>query len=108
MAISEACKETIYLKRNLLQELIENLYCINLFNGNQSAQKLSANPIYYKRSKHIDVRYHFIREFLILVKVEYLSSANMSANILTKRLNSEKHYKFLYNMLGVSIMQHLR
>lgn len=103
MAISEACKEAIYL-RNLLQELTGNVCCVKLFNDNQSAQKLSINPVYHKRSKHIDVRHHFIREAVSdkLVQIKYLPSADMPADIFTKGLNSEKHYKFL-NKLGIGI-----
>jgi hypothetical protein len=104
MAIAEACKEAIYL-RNLLQELTGNLHCIKLFNDNQSAQKLSVNHMYHKRSKHIDVRHHFIREAISnkWVKVEYLPTADMPADIFTKGLSSEKHYKFL-NGLGIGIL----
>ena len=101
--ISKTCKETIYL-RNLLQKLTGNLYCINLFIIRAHRNCLLILCI-IKRSKHIDVRHHFIREAISnkLIKVEYL----LSTDILTKGLNSKKHYKFL-NMLGISIMQHLR
>ncbi|KAI8424616.1 hypothetical protein MSG28_003049 [Choristoneura fumiferana] len=61
MGISEACKEAIYL-RNLQFEITGHMYAVVLYNDNQSAQKLLANPVFHKRSKHIDVRYHFCRE----------------------------------------------
>lgn len=101
MAISEAAKEAIYL-RGLLLELTGNATCVTLYNDNQSALKLSVNPVYHKRSKHIDVRHHFIREIITnkLVKVEYMSTDVMPADILTKSLGSEKHYKLL-KLLGI-------
>lgn len=101
MAISEAAKEAIYL-RGLLLELTGNATNITLFNDNQSALNLSVNPVYHKRSKHIDVRHHFIREIISdnLVNVDYLPTDIMPADVLTKSLGSEKHYKLL-ELLGV-------
>ena len=97
MAISKACKETIYL-RNLQEIYIVSICLIRAHRNCLLILYLN------KRSKYI-VRHHFIREAISnkLIKVEYL----LSTDILTKGLNSKKHYKFL-NMLGISIMQHLR
>lgn len=64
MGISECCKEAIYL-RNLQYEITSELYCITIINDNQSAQKLANNNCLHKRSKHIDIRFHFFREHLI-------------------------------------------
>ncbi|CAG4960563.1 unnamed protein product [Colias eurytheme] len=62
MAIAEACKEAIYLK-NLFSEIVNGFdYVITLYNDNQGAQKLTENPLFHKRTKHIDVRHHFVRE----------------------------------------------
>lgn len=97
MAVCEASKEAIFLK-NLLCELInrKNLPVI-LCNDNQSAKKLSENCMYHKRSKHIDVRFHFIREAVAnnLVKIEYLKTSDMPADMLTKSLCKIKHYNFM-------------
>lgn len=96
MALSEASKEAIYLK-NLLYELIGYTCSVTVFNDNQSAQKLSSNPVLHKRSKHIDVRHHFVREAVLngLVDIKYLSTANMIADVLTKSLASSKHSNFV-------------
>lgn len=104
IALSEASKEAIYLY-NLLGELIGTYDCITLYNDNQSAQKLCLNPTFHKRTKHIDVRYHFIRETISnnIVSIEYLSSNDMPADVLTKGLNSVKHNHFL-DKLGISII----
>lgn len=96
MGISECCKEAVYL-RNLIFELTNVTYPIPIFNDNQSALKLSANPVYHKRSKHIDVRYHFCREKVAneTVVIKYLSTAEMPADLMTKGLCKMKHYSFL-------------
>lgn len=105
MALSEACKEAVYL-RNLIFEInggqIDNLP-VNLLSDNQSSQKLACNPLFHRRTKHIDVRHHFIRECVVkeLVNISYLPTAEMPADILTKSLCSAKHYKFI-KMLGLS------
>lgn len=75
---------------------------IVLYNDCQSAQKLILNPIFHRRSKHIDIRYHFIREAVAnnFVKIDYLETAEMPADILTKSLASVKH-KYFSEKLGI-------
>ncbi|GJS16673.1 retrotransposon protein, putative, ty1-copia subclass, partial [Tanacetum coccineum] len=60
MAISEACKEAIWL-RNLFNELSGFTSCTTIFCDSQSAIYLTKDQMFHERTKHIDVRYHFIR-----------------------------------------------
>lgn len=101
MAIAEACKEAIYLK-TLLSDICNCNYTVLIFNDNQGAQKLTENPLFHKRTKHIDVRYHFVREAVAnkLVKIVYLSTSEMPADLLTKSLSGAKHNYFL-KLLGI-------
>ncbi|CAG4987165.1 unnamed protein product [Colias eurytheme] len=103
MAIAEACKEAIYL-RNLFSEIIVNGfdYVITLYNDNQGAQKLTENPLFHKRTKHIDVRHHFVREAVAgnLIKIVYIPTSEMPADLLTKGLNRIKHNYFI-KKLGI-------
>lgn len=101
ISMSEASKEAIYLKR-LLFEILGNSETITLYNDCQSAQKLILNPVYHRRSKHIDIRYHFLREAVAnkFVKVDYLETAEMPADIFTKSLGSLKH-KYFTKKLGI-------
>lgn len=71
-----------------------------MYNDSQSALKLANNDQSHKRSKHIDVRYHFIRDVLRneLIEARYLSTANMPADLLTKGLPGIKHYKFMKDL----------
>lgn len=59
----------------------------------QSAIQLCKNSVYHGRSKHIDIRYHFSREACQKgeIKVEYLKTDLMKADILTKPLPKVKH-----------------
>ena len=55
---------------------------------NKSAIELAKNPVYHERSKHIDVRYHSIREHIKNeeVWVIHVASRDQAADILTKAL----------------------
>lgn len=103
MAISESCKEAIYL-RALQFEITNKMYSLCLYNDNQSAQKLSINPVFHNKSKHIDVKYHFTRECVSnnIIQLKYLSTADMPADMLTKSLCSKRHHTFM-NVLGVVV-----
>ena len=61
MSLSQATKEAIWIKR-LLVELEHNdpTQATNIQSDSQGAIALSKNPIHHARTKHIDVRYHFI------------------------------------------------
>ncbi|MCO5567257.1 hypothetical protein L7F22_020946 [Adiantum nelumboides] len=63
VAASEACKEAIWLTRlvgylGIVRE-IPVLHC-----DSQSAIQLARNPVFHAKTKHVDVKYHFIREVL--------------------------------------------
>ncbi|KAG8498774.1 hypothetical protein CXB51_005214 [Gossypium anomalum] len=63
MAITEACKEAIWLK-GLFSELNEDLQISTIFCDSQSAIFLTKDQMFHKRTKHIDVRYHFVRDII--------------------------------------------
>jgi hypothetical protein len=66
-----------------------------IFVDNQGAMKLADNPQFHNRTKHIDIRYHFIRDTLAAgeTALQYLPTADMVADILTKPLPRQKHEK---------------
>ncbi|KAG8477717.1 hypothetical protein CXB51_027597 [Gossypium anomalum] len=63
MAITEACKEAIWLK-GLFSELNEDLQISTVFCDSQSAIFLTKDQMFHERTKHIDVRYHFVRDII--------------------------------------------
>lgn len=96
MALSDACKEAMFLQ-SFLSEL--GVTCkVNICNDNQSALKLCTNSMYHSRTKHIDVKHHFIRDAVEknIVNIRYLCTDEMVADILTKPLSKEKHLKLLH------------
>jgi hypothetical protein len=88
VAATTAACQGVWLAR-LLGEIQQKLAdCITLKIDNQSAISLIMNPVFHDRTKHIDLRYHFIREYVEEGKVEpeFVSSEKQLADILTKPL----------------------
>lgn len=87
VSITCAAKEAVFLK-GLLNELIKVNVAIPIYNDNQSAQRLVYNPVFHNRTKHIDTKFHFIRELVSKgeVVVKYLSTDQMYADMFTKPL----------------------
>jgi hypothetical protein len=102
MASSAACQEILWLK-SLLDQIGFNLKPdLILFNDNQSAIALAKNPGNHNRTKHIDMRYHFIREAVASekIQVKYCSTKFMLADILTKGMSRQRHEE-LAELIGL-------
>jgi hypothetical protein len=91
IAITEGCKEILWMKK-FLQELGQNQESYVLYCDSQSAIHLSKNSTYHSRSKHIDVRYHWIRDVLEnkLLQIEKIHTNDNGADMMTKALPKEK------------------
>jgi len=65
-ALSKVSQEIVYIKRLLAHMGFEKYVIspINVFCDNQSAIELSKNAVFHKRSKHIDINFHFTRELV--------------------------------------------
>ena len=72
---------------------------IILYQDNQSVISLSANPVNHKRSKHYRIAMHYVRDLVVrgVVKIVYLSTEVMTADVLTKAL-SEGRFKALLKL----------
>ncbi|GAA0166823.1 transmembrane signal receptor [Lithospermum erythrorhizon] len=96
-----AC-QGIWMKR-ILEELDHKLEdCIHIKCDNSSTIKLSKNPVLYGRSKHIDIRFHFLRNLTKegRIALEFCGIADQIADILTKALKNESFIK-LRGALGM-------
>jgi hypothetical protein len=64
------------------------------------SNKLTSNPMYHRRTKHINMRYHFIRELVHdkIVKVSFMSTKDMVADVLTKALAAPAMSRHLASM----------
>ena len=95
MALSEATKEVIWIRQLLADLGYPQRSPTILYIDNQSSISLAKNPAIYSRIKHISIHYHFIREYLKNdeINIQFISTQEMIADILTKPLPAPKHRK---------------
>ncbi|PNY09558.1 hypothetical protein L195_g006112, partial [Trifolium pratense] len=89
--------------RNVLSYLkVKQPGCSLIYCDNSSSIKLSKNPIMHGRSKHIDVRYHFLRDLTKdnVIELVHCRSEDQLADILTKPLKFDSFCK-LREGLGI-------
>ncbi|KAJ0537630.1 putative RNA-directed DNA polymerase [Helianthus annuus] len=92
MAAAAAVCQALWL-RNLIADLLgKEAQMVTLLVDNEAAISLMKNPVFHGRSKHIDTRYHFIRECVerSQICVKHVSGSLQKADILTKSLGKLK------------------
>jgi hypothetical protein len=97
---SQASCEALWLQKILVDLFDAKLDPTVIYCDNQSCIKLSKNPIFHDRSKHIEIRYHFIWDKVQKGVVKYVSTNKQVAHILTKVLSKGKS-KYFEEKLGV-------
>ena len=103
MALGEACSE-IKWQRQLLEDLTNQKQQgpTILWEDNKGAIALASDPIFRRRTKHIDVKWHFVRECQEngLVEIKYCKSADMIADILTKPIPRKQFERLRGALMG--------
>ncbi|KAL5831285.1 hypothetical protein ACOSQ4_016639 [Xanthoceras sorbifolium] len=91
VAVTEASKEMVWLQ-SFLEELGKKQEDNVLYCDSQSAIHLAKNPSFHSRTKHMQLRYHFIRSLLEdgILKLEKISGAQNPADMLTKTVTTDK------------------
>ena len=91
IAVTEASKEMVWLQ-SFLEELGKKQEDNVLYCDSQSAIHLANNPSFHSITKHIQLRYHFIRSLLEdgILKLEKISGAQNPAYMLTKTVTIDK------------------
>jgi hypothetical protein len=64
VAASVASREAVWLQKLLVGLFYQMLETIVIYCDNQSCVKLLENPVFHDRLKHIEIRYHFIRDLV--------------------------------------------
>eukprot|EP00253_Pinus_taeda_P004591 PITA_04591 len=103
MTTSQAAWEAIWMRKilvGLFGQMMDPtvIYCDNL-----SCIKLSENPVFHDRSKHIDICYHHLRDCVVkrIMMLQYISTKEQDVDILTKELSKGK-FEFHRDSIGVA------
>jgi hypothetical protein len=82
--------------------------CIPLLCDNESAIKIAYNPYKHSRTKHIDIRHHFLRDHAIKedIVISHVETNDQLVDIFTKPLD-EKRFHELQSELNIIDSQHV-
>ena len=79
-----------------------------IFSDNQIYVKLSENPVFHDNSKHIEIKFHYIRDMVQRgVKLQYVAPDEQIVNVLTKPLAIVK-FEYFRERIGVIQNETLR
>ncbi|KAA0042237.1 Retrovirus-related Pol polyprotein from transposon TNT 1-94 [Cucumis melo var. makuwa] len=94
-ATSAAC-QAIWLQRTLTELQHEQEGATVIFCDNKVAISMTKNPMFHSRTKHIEIRFHFIRELIAKEEfsLSYRSTHEQWVDVLTKALSKEKFCYF--------------
>jgi transposase InsO family protein len=103
MAACQAAREALWWQK-LLHELgVARHPTTVIHSDSQGSIALSKNPEHHARSKHIDIRHHFIREQVAAnhISLQYMPTEDMLADVMTKPLSRDQH-NTLIKRLGIN------
>ena len=101
VAAGQCCAQLLWM-RQTLWDFGYNLSKVPLLCDNESAIRMADNPVEHSRTKHIDIRHHFLRDHQQKgdIEVFYVSTENQLADIFTKPFD-EKTFCRLRSELNV-------
>lgn len=91
-----SCYAQILWLKQQLSDFGLNLGCTPLWCDNPSAINITKNPIMHSRTKHVDIRHHFLCDHVLKgdVEVSFMDMHDQLADIFTKPFPKESFYKF--------------
>lgn len=104
VALATCVTENLFLAQILAEIANFNVYPITVFEDNQSCIKM-ASTFESKRSKHINIKHHFVRECVTQNKIKllYINSNKQQADMFTKQLAATK-FKYFRDSLNVTLL----
>jgi hypothetical protein len=101
VVVGQCCAQLLWM-RQTLRDFGYNLRKVPLLCDNESAIRMADNPVEHSRTKHIDIRHHFLRDHQQKgdIEVFHISTENQLADIFTKPLD-EKTFCRLCSELNV-------
>ena len=101
MAATRCCSLVLWMKTQLM-DYGSRMLRILIYCDSKSAIAISHNPIHHSKTKHIELRYHFIKDHILKGNIEliFVNTHEEIADVFTKALDSTKLNSFL-KMLGM-------
>jgi hypothetical protein len=101
VAAAHCCAQLLWM-RQTLKDYGYTFNCVPLLCDNESAIKIAENPCEHSRTKHIDIRHHFLRDHNLKgdIEVSHVRTNDQVADIFTKPLD-EKRFCALRNELNI-------
>ena len=103
MALAAACQELLFLRQQLMSFGIPLAAPLQMFEDNKGCIALATNAVTTHRTKHIDIKFHFVRQCVASKKVKlvWVESTHMLADILTKfSLPAAQHLALAARMMS--------
>ena len=102
IAASVASREAVWLQKLLAGIFDLELEPTLIHCDNQSCVRLSKNLVFHGKSKHLEIKYHYIRDMVQrgVVELRYISTDEQIVDIVTKPLSRGK-YEYFRDKLGV-------
>ena len=103
ISLTLAACQGVWLADLITEVTRESVKLVKIFVDNKSVIDLAKSPIFHSRSKHIKIRYHYVRACVQSGEVDatQIQSNEQRADILTKSLRKEK-FSFFRNFIGIS------
>jgi hypothetical protein len=102
MSASDTCATVLFCRQLLSEMLLSSSGPTSIFTDSKSAIAIAADPIAHKRTKHINIRYHFIRSHSIRqhIDLRWTPGQGNIADLLTKPVSVKVFDDLLPGLLG--------
>jgi hypothetical protein len=102
MSLCDAAKEAVWLRRLLAELGCEQQGPTTILEDNESAVRVASGEALFERSKHIDIRVHYLRDTVSdhVLRIVPCATDYMAADALTKPLDAEKVVKHGRRLMG--------
>ena len=101
ISASDASREAVWLRKLVSDLFGTSLEPVVIHCDNQSCIKISENLVFHDRSKHMEMRYHYLRDMVQrrAISLRYVPTDEQTADVLTKPLSKTK-FEYFRDKLG--------
>ena len=102
VALSTCAQEAIWLTKLFFDITGLEVTPMTIYEDNQAAICIAKNNEFHSKTKHMDIKLHFVRNLVKTkrIEVKYLATNDMIADILTKPV-PRQHFKYLPELCGI-------